>query len=167
MALIGDEDRTYLEQRFAQDMQQDVEINFFSHSSYHTEEAATQFDPESEDESLATQEACRITYQIYEELSTLTPHLKVKFHDLDTDQGQQEAQEVGLDGTMLPASMYRSAQLAGQSRFFGIPSGYEFGTLIENIIDLSKGQTHFTEATRQALNGINQEANIIVFVTPT
>jgi hypothetical protein len=167
MALIGEEDRTYLEQRFAQDMQQDVEIEFFSHRSYHTEAAAAEFDPESEDESLATQEACRITYQIYEELSTLTPHLKVKFHDLDTGQGQQEAQEVGLDGSMLPATMYRSAQLAGQSRFFGIPSGYEFGTLVENIIDLSKGQTHLKETTRQALADIKQPANIIVFVTPT
>lgn len=167
MALIGEEDRTYLQQRFAQDMIKEVEIEFFSHGSYHTEEAAAQFDPESEDESLATQEACRVTYHIYEELSELTPHLKVKFHDLDTGEGQLAAQEVGLDGTMLPASLYRAEQLAGQSRFFGIPSGYEFGTLVENIIDLSKGQTHLTEATRQSLAGINQAANIIVFVTPT
>src|SRR5690349_5451222 len=108
MALIGDDDRTYLEKRFAQDMQGEVEMEFFSHSSYHTEEAAAQFDPDSEDESLATQEACRVAYQIYEELATITPQFKVKFHDLDTSQGQLAAQEVGLDGTMLPASMYRT-----------------------------------------------------------
>ncbi len=167
MALIGEEDRAYLEQRFAQDMIEDVQFDFFSRGSYHTPQAAEGYDPDSEDESAITGEACRVSFEIYSELTATNPHLSLKFHDLETAEGQQAAQEVGLDGTLLPVSRYRAASLVGQSRFFGIPSGYEFGTLVENIVDLSKGQTHLTAATREALAGVNRPANIIVFVTPT
>lgn len=52
-------------------------------------------------------------------------------------------------------------------RFVGQPSGYEFSTLIADIVDVSKGQTDLSDATREAVRAIDAPVLIQVFVTPT
>ncbi|HEV2582228.1 MAG TPA: hypothetical protein VGT44_15335 [Ktedonobacteraceae bacterium] len=52
-------------------------------------------------------------------------------------------------------------------RFFGIPAGYEFSWLVEDLLDLSTGTTKLSEKTRTALQEIDQDLHIQVFVTPT
>lgn len=53
-------------------------------------------------------------------------------------------------------------------RYLGIPSGHEFGGLIETINALSTGSApHITEATRLWLEGLEQDLHLGVFVTPT
>ncbi len=51
--------------------------------------------------------------------------------------------------------------------FYGLMSGYEFGTFIEDIVDLSKGDTVIDENTINKLEKIDKEMRIQVFVTPT
>jgi glutaredoxin-like protein len=52
-------------------------------------------------------------------------------------------------------------------RYFGIPAGYEFSTLVEDLIDVSKGTTKLREKTREILATVDQDLHIQVFVTPT
>ena len=52
-------------------------------------------------------------------------------------------------------------------RFYGIPAGYEFTTVIEDILDLSRGGTHLSAATKAELAGLKNDVTIKVFVTPT
>jgi glutaredoxin-like protein len=52
-------------------------------------------------------------------------------------------------------------------RFYGIPSGYEYTSLIEAIVDVSKGTTELGPKTRESLRTIGQDVRIQVFVTPT
>ncbi len=52
-------------------------------------------------------------------------------------------------------------------RFFGIPSGYEYSSLIEAILDVSKGKTGLNQKTKDALKTIDKDIHIQVFVTPT
>jgi alkyl hydroperoxide reductase subunit AhpF len=52
-------------------------------------------------------------------------------------------------------------------RFYGIPSGYEFTSLIEAIKDASTGTTTLTAETKAALAKITQPVHIQVFSTPT
>jgi alkyl hydroperoxide reductase subunit AhpF len=52
-------------------------------------------------------------------------------------------------------------------RFFGIPTGYEFGTLIEDIIMASKGDSGLQPETREALSELGEPVHLQVFVTPT
>jgi len=52
-------------------------------------------------------------------------------------------------------------------RYFGIPAGYEFSTLVEDLIDVSKGTTRLSEKTREILATVDQDLHIQVFVTPT
>lgn len=58
----------------------------------------------------------------------------------------------------------------GQDRgvwFFGAPSGYEFRTLMEDLVDVSRGTTSLSDETRAALQELTSPVHIQVFVTPT
>ena len=52
-------------------------------------------------------------------------------------------------------------------RYYGIPSGYEFSSLIEAIVDVSRGETELLPATRETLAGFVEPLHFQVFVTPT
>ena len=52
-------------------------------------------------------------------------------------------------------------------RFYGIPSGYEFTSLLEDIIDVSKGDSGLSEASKALVKEIKQPVHLQVFVTPT
>ncbi len=77
---------------------------------------------------------------------------------------QQEAENAGVDH--IPAFTLEGAA-KGKVRFFGIPSGYEFATLIEDIVDVSRGETDLQPKTKEALAALTEDVRIQVFTTPT
>ncbi len=52
-------------------------------------------------------------------------------------------------------------------RMFGIPSGYEFGTFLETLRAVSRGQTDLRPDTTEALARLTVPVHIQVYVTPT
>jgi glutaredoxin-like protein len=52
-------------------------------------------------------------------------------------------------------------------RYFGIPSGYEFSSLIEDIMMVSSGQSGLSAATKEVLANLEKPVHLQVFVTPT
>ena len=52
-------------------------------------------------------------------------------------------------------------------RFYGLPSGYEFGTVIDAIRQVSSGDSGLNEETREALGKIEKPVHLQVFSTPT
>jgi alkyl hydroperoxide reductase subunit AhpF len=52
-------------------------------------------------------------------------------------------------------------------RFVGLPGGYEFSTLIADVVDVSKGRTDFSAPARAAIQAIDTPVHIQVFVTPS
>jgi glutaredoxin-like protein len=52
-------------------------------------------------------------------------------------------------------------------RFYGIPSGYEFSSIIEDIVDVSRGDSGLQPATREALAAVSEPVHFQVFITPT
>ena len=52
-------------------------------------------------------------------------------------------------------------------RLYGIPSGYEFGTLIEDIRMVSSGESGLAPATRETVAKVQDPVHIQVFSTPT
>jgi glutaredoxin-like protein len=52
-------------------------------------------------------------------------------------------------------------------RFFGVPSGYEFPTLLEDIVDVSRGVSRLSAQIRERVRSISKPVHIKVFVTPT
>ncbi|HVG97527.1 MAG TPA: thioredoxin family protein [Chloroflexota bacterium] len=59
------------------------------------------------------------------------------------------------------------APTGGEVRFFGLPSGYEFATILEDIADVSRRRTRLSDATRARLAGLTEPLHVQVFVTPT
>ena len=59
------------------------------------------------------------------------------------------------------------AELGTNVRFLGLPGGYEFSTLLADLVDVSKGQTGLSAETRAVVQAVDQPVHIQVFVTPT
>jgi len=55
----------------------------------------------------------------------------------------------------------------GQVRFLGVPAGYELPSLIEALVDVSRGQTELSETARGQLNALSHHVQVRVFTTPT
>lgn len=77
-----------------------------------------------------------------------------------------------------PAIVVQSAQLEGENgsqvteergrvRFFGLPSGYEFMTLLDTVVNASRHETRLTPASVGLLDAIVEPVHLQVFVTPT
>jgi len=87
--------------------------------------------------------------------------LKLKVYDMRTD--RKEAIFLAVDKT--PAIVLWGKNSHGVY-YFGIPAQYEFSSLLEDIVDISKGTTRLAEETRARLKSISKPVDIKVFVTP-
>lgn len=153
MALISPQDQQSLQALFAKELQNDVTITYF------TQRESVLFIPGKEKEDCAY---CKETGDLLEEVTGLSEKLHLDVKDIGDE--RQEAQDLGI--TRIPAIVL-SGQAKGKVRYFGIPAGYEFSTLIESLVDVSRGTTGLSEKTRTALAGVDQDLHIQVFVTPT
>jgi glutaredoxin-like protein len=115
-------------------------------------------------EHLKSQECllCKETKQLYKEVSGLSEKIELEIYDFVAD--EEKKNEFGID--KIPSLNMIGAKDYG-IRFFGIPSGYEYSSLIEAIIDVSKGTTSLSPDTIEAVKTINKDIHIQVFVTPT
>src|SRR2546422_177899 len=66
----------------------------------------------------------------------------------------------------VPAIVVEGARDYG-IRFYGVPTGYEFGNLIDSIVVTSTGQTALAEETLATLRTLTADVDIKVFSTPT
>jgi glutaredoxin-like protein len=112
---------------------------------------------------------CRETRQILEELAELSPLVSVEIHDFERDKAL--ADQYGVD--KIPATLVQRAGLDGTIdtdygiRFYGIPSGYEFVSLLEAIKLVGVGRVGLSQATLDKLATLDQPLHLQVFVTPT
>ncbi len=109
---------------------------------------------------------CSDTREIVEEVGSLSDIIEVEIVDLSDAGGR--ALSVGLDRAP-GLAVLGDAEHGGDFgiRYFGIPSGYEFSSLIQDIIMVGTGEFGLTEATRNALDDLEGPVHIQVFVTPT
>lgn len=150
MALISDKDRNLLKSRFDKDLVNDVKLIYFTQSESplpaRSQECAT----------------CRETRELLEEIAALSDKIKLEIHDFYAESAM--ATKLGVD--KIPALVI-SGPRGDRVRFYGIPSGYEFSTLIEDIIDVSKGTSGVSQKNAERLAKIDRPIHIQVFVTPT
>ena len=150
MSLISDEDRSFLVDYFSKEMVDPVKLVYF------TQHQSTLAVPAME----CTY--CKETGELLNEVAGLSDKIAVEVHDLLKD--ADVAKEYGVE--KIPA-VIMTGKNKGKVRFFGIPSGYEFSTLIEGIKSVSQGTTDLSEGTKKELAKITAETHIQVFVTPT
>jgi len=111
---------------------------------------------------------CAETRQLVEEVAQLSDKLSVEIRDLTSDASL--AASYGID--KIPAIAILRDEGTGQGkdygiRYYGIPSGYEFGSLIEDIVQVSTGDSGLTPQSRMEVARLTRPVHIQVFVTPT
>lgn len=92
----------------------------------------------------------------------ISDRIVAEIYDFQADRAK--AEELGID--KIPAIAVIGEQDYGV-RFYGIPSGYEFTSLLYAIRYVSEGKTELSDATLKVLEGLTEPVHIQVFVTPT
>jgi alkyl hydroperoxide reductase subunit AhpF len=101
--------------------------------------------------------------RLVEELGTLHPQLSTESYNFVLDKEKAES----LTISRIPAIAVIGATKDYGIRFYGIPTGYEFGTLVDAIVDVGSGSSGLSDETRDALSKLERPVHIQVFSTPT
>jgi alkyl hydroperoxide reductase subunit AhpF len=150
MPLLNDQDTAFLRKRFAEEMVSDVRLVLFAPT-------VGGLALPGEDYEMA-----EYTRQILTEVAGLSDRILLEEHSLATE--PDLAAQYGI--ARAPATAVIGAQDFGV-RFYGMPAGYEFVTLIDVILDVSKGRAPVSPQTVEALAALGGDAHVQVFVTPT
>ncbi len=105
---------------------------------------------------------CKETRELIEEVAELSDKVSVEVYDFEADKAL--ADSLGIDKVPGVAVVGRKDY---GIRMFGIPSGYEFGSLIESIKLVSEGESGLSAETKKMVARLKQPATIQVFITPT
>jgi len=145
MSLLKERDRQHLIKEFAA-LREPVNLLLF------TQEMECQY--------------CRDTRQIAEEVASLSDKISLKIYDFVAD--QPAVDQYGID--KIPALVVMRGGEAPKDygiRYYGIPAGYEFSTLITDIMMVSRGDSGLAAETKAYLAALTQPLHLQVFVTPT
>jgi glutaredoxin-like protein len=109
-------------------------------------------------------EYCPQIVQLLEEVSDTSDKVNLEIFEINKNADQAEA----LNITKAPAiAILGEGDKDYGMRFFGIPSGYEFSTLLNSIQRASLGSSDLDSSTKSFLSDLSKPVNLQVFVTPT
>lgn len=145
MALIRDEDKQYLTEEFQKNLTDPVDLVVFS----------------SNDSDCRY---CKESIQLAEEVSELSD--KINFISYVFEDDKEKVKEFGVE--KYPATIVaKHGESDGRIRYYGLPSGYEFGSLMEDLKNVSKGEAEISSKAMEIISKIDKPVKIQVFVTPT
>jgi len=105
---------------------------------------------------------CRMTREMLEELGHLSEKITVEVYDFVRD--AETVKRYAVD--KIPATALVGEKDYG-IRFYGVPAGYEFTSLIEGIIDVSRRKPNLSQDILTELGKVDRPVHIQVFVSPT
>ena len=151
MPLFSDQDQSQIKEIFQQ-LDQDVTVELF------TQKQSVLTIPGREPVS----ELNATANQLMEELAALSDKLHVNTYDQRDDRAVFEERKIErVPSVIVGRDATRTA------RFVGLISGYEFATLIQDIVDISTGRIELSEENQSKLRDLQEDVHIQVFVTPT
>ena len=109
---------------------------------------------------------CSETRELAEELAGLTDKIAIEIFDFEDDQEAVETYNIDKIPAMAIVKGGDEPQDYG-IRLYGIPSGYEFSTLLEDILMVSSGDSGLSDQTKTELAELTTPLHLQVFVTPT
>lgn len=109
-----------------------------------------------------TCESCDDVQRLLTEVAELSDKLTLEPHQFV--RGSEEAQKYDIE--RVPTILLLGPE-DGRVRYSGAPFGHEFAALLQDIVGISKGESKLSQATREALEAIDDPIDIQVFVTPT
>jgi len=109
---------------------------------------------------------CTEARQIIEEVAALSDQITVEVRDFVTDAAL--AKRYHIDKIPALAIMADGPTPKDYGiRLYGVPSGYEFSTLIEDLLMVSRRETGLSANTLDELKRLTHPVHIQVYVTPT
>jgi glutaredoxin-like protein len=105
---------------------------------------------------------CKETRELVEGLAGLSPKIKVKVYDF-VKNGDED---IKYNIKKIPAIAIIGSKDYGV-RYYGVPGGYEFAAFVDDIIDVSRGTTSFSETLKKKIAEIKKPVHLQVFVSPT
>ncbi|MBI4202390.1 MAG: thioredoxin family protein [Chloroflexi bacterium] len=150
MPFIADKDKSTLRDRLKHNLKQDVKLRLFTQRTFGL--------------TIPGRECptCEDAYKLMQELAELSPKLKLEVVNFYSN--RQATQDAGVE--RIPALVLSSGP-ASNVKFYGIPLGFEFASLLETIVTLSRGVSPLALDTRKKLKQVKDPVHIQVFVTPT
>lgn len=106
---------------------------------------------------------CAQNKELARDVAGLSDRISVEVYDFLRDEGT--AKRYGID--KIPALAVTGESMDYGIRFYGIPSGYEFVSLIEAIKLVSSGEHGLSEDTVRRMSAVRAPVHIQVYVTPT
>jgi glutaredoxin-like protein len=106
-------------------------------------------------------ESCPETETLLRELSGLSDKLKFEVLNPQLDRDRSEQYKI----TRVPTLILEGDRDYG-IRYMGMPGGYEFASLLEDISSVGKRSSGLSEESRTKLQAVTEPLNLKVFVTP-
>lgn len=107
-------------------------------------------------------DTCFDTEQLLKAVAELSYQVELEIYNLHVD--RDRAQQYGI--TRVPAFVIEGDRDYG-IRYYGIPGGYEFASLLEDLIAVGKRESGLSEASKEKIQALTEPLNLKVFVTPT
>jgi len=146
MPLLEERDKKYLTDEFARTLSQPVKLVVFTQS--------------------LECDFCREMREIAEEIAALSPKLSVEVHDFVAE----KELAVQFDIEQIPAMVILRGGDTPKDyhiHYYGVPAGYEFSSLIHDIMMVSSGETGLSDEAKRWAATLTKPVHLQVFVTPT
>jgi alkyl hydroperoxide reductase subunit AhpF len=108
-------------------------------------------------------EYCEETEQLLREVADVSDKITLDVHNVR--ENPDAGMAYGVSAADVPAFVLRG-QNKGSVRYFGIPAGYEFAGFLNDIAEVSTGQTQLSQDSLDKLANLASDVHIRVFVTP-
>ena len=110
---------------------------------------------------------CKETQQLLEEVTGLTEKVILHVYDIDDDRELAEKYVIDKAPGFVVAGRDGDEIVDHGIRFYGIPSGHEFTSLVTGLLMISKGDSGLSDDGRAFLADLKQPVHLQVYVTPT
>jgi glutaredoxin-like protein len=105
---------------------------------------------------------CEMTRLMLEEVSRLSEKLSLEVHDFVAE--ADLAKKYGVD--KIPATVILGDKDYG-IHFYGVPAGYEFNVLVEDIVDVGKRDPKLSKEVIAELDKVDRPVHMQVLISPT
>ncbi len=147
--LLKEQDVQYIKELFDRDLVNPVELVLFLESEG------------SDKVTAANGQYFQYTEEIIKEVSEISDKIKLTVYK--DDKGKEK--EYGVKE--ISALFIQGKNTDKNVVFYGIPSGHEFSSLLEDIVNVSQGTTRLSPASKKTIQNIKVPVEILVFITPT
>jgi len=154
VALLKDSDREQLRQEFSQ-LESPVKLVFFTQA--------------------LNCDYCPLTQQVLEELAGLSDKIQLVIYNFAIDQEQVTLYKIARVPavavvrveTQTVDGVVTTREHDYGIRYYGVPAGYEFGAFVNDIFDVSRGESGLSVQSKALLAQLTEPLHLQVFSTPT